>query len=641
MGTTFELSVFRRTAFILAGTVVGGGLEWIPDEPSPWRWLPLGLVYLAGAGPIARESFAALRKGRLSIDALMGMAAVGAAIVGQPLEGAILIFLFSLSNDLEALALGQTRRAITALMDLRPEEAIPVGPDGRDLPPVPVDALTPGERVRVRPGERVPTDGRVVEGRAEVDQSAITGEAIPVRREPGEEVFAATIVSGGSLVVEVTRRASESLVARIIQLVEEARENKAPAQSFIDRFAHPYAVGVVVVTAAVALLPPLFGWAPWDEAFYRAMTLLVVASPCALIISTPSAVLSGIANGARNGVLFKGGGILDRLGGVDMIAFDKTGTLTVGRPGLLAIREAPGIGESEADLLRWAASVEATSEHHLAGALLRAAETRSIDLLPARDFEAVPGEGVRAHLHGGADGTAPGEIWVGNETMARRRGLTPPDELLRWRDTEGGEGRSVVLMGDRTRVLAALAFGDELREGARGHVQALERAGIRRVSILSGDHPEAVRSLARTLGVADARGGLLPPDKVEAIESFRREGATVAMVGDGVNDAPAMAAASVGIAMGAAGTDVAIETADVVLMADDLARVPFAIRLARRSRRIVRQNVYFSVGWMALLVLITATTGISLTLAVVAHEGSTLLVVLNGLRLLRGPKATG
>ena len=641
----------RRTAVILVLALTGAGLEWIPDSPSPWRWLPLAVVYLVGAGPIARESWAALRRGRLSVDALMGIAALGAALVGQPLEGAILIFLFTLSNELEGMALGRTRNAIQSLLELRPEEASPLQPDGTEGPPVPVETLEPGQRIRVRPGERVPVDGRVVEGRGNLDQSAITGESIPVGKTPGDEVFAATILSGGSLVVEVTRPASESLVARIIALVEEARENRAPAQTFIDRFAHPYTLGVIVVTAGVAVIPPLFGWAEWGEAFYRSMTLLVVASPCALIISTPAAILSGIANGARHGVLFKGGGILDLLGQVDVLAFDKTGTLTLGRPGLEGIHPATGDsdspdapGVSPDDLLRWTASLELPAEHHLATALLDAARDRGLELLPVDDFEAIPGEGIRGRLRPGPDASGasasrgphpPHSLWVGNEAMAARHRVSVPESVRAWQAREGDEGRTVILVGSEHETLGAMSFADQLRPSAAENLRATRAGQIRRIVVLSGDHPAAVRSQVASLDVDEVHGGLLPPQKVEAVEALTRSGSRVAMVGDGVNDAPAMAAASVGIAMGAAGTDVAIETADVVLMADDLGRVHYALELARRSRRVVQQNVYFSVGWMALLVLVAGTVGMPLSLAVVAHEGSTLLVVLNGLRLLR------
>jgi len=322
----------RTTSLVLLGLLAGAALEWLPAEPSPWRWAPFGLAYLVGGYRIALDSWEGLRRGRLSIDFLMGAAAVGAAIVGRPLEGAVLIFLFSLSNLLESYAMGRTRQAIGRLVDLRPQEATLVDDGGRETERVPVEALEPGQGILVRPGERIPADGTVRAGQSEVDQAAITGESMPVPKAEGDEVFAGTINQGGSLVVTVTKRAGETMLARIIRLVEEAREERAPAQQFIDRFAHPYTLGVVVLTALVATVPPLALGASWDDAFYRAMTLLVVASPCALVISTPSAILSGIANAARHGILFKGGAFLDLAGTIDTVAFDKTGTLTEGRP---------------------------------------------------------------------------------------------------------------------------------------------------------------------------------------------------------------------------------------------------------------------------------------------------------------------
>lgn len=632
-----------RTALVGLLTLAGALLEWIPDDPSPWRWAPLGIAYLVGAGPIARDTWAALRKSRLSIDFLMGAAAVGAAVVGQPLEGAILIFLFTLSGGLEDLAMGRTHAAVSSLMDLRPDEAILLDDRGEEVGPVPIESLEEGQRIRVRPGERIAADGQVVEGRADVDQSAITGESLPVGKATGDEVFAATVVSGGTLVVEVTRPASDTLVARIIRLVEEARENRAPAQAFIDRFSHPYTLAVVLTTAAVAIVPPLAGFMEGGDAFYRAMTLLVVASPCALVISTPAAILSAIASGARQGVLFKGGSILDRAGEIDAIAFDKTGTLTEGRPTLLtgvsadpSTPPAPGDPPPPRHLLALAASLESHSEHHLAAAILAAAREQGIEAPPVSDFRALAGEGVVGQI-GSADpaGTS-STAWIGNEVLARRMGTELPASLLQWREDQAALGRSVVFCGGAPDTLGALAFGDRLRPEAEAALRELRKDGIRRLVILSGDHPPAVRAIAGRLGVDDVQAGLLPDQKVAAVSKLTQEYRAVAMVGDGVNDAPAMAAAHLGIAMGGAGTDVAIETADVVLMGDQVTGVVRTLRIARRARRIVRQNVWFSVGWMALLVGVTATVGLPLTLAVVAHEGSTLLVVANGLRLLRG-----
>lgn len=589
------------------------------------------MAYLTGGVPIFRTALVALRGRRFSIDLLMGVAALGAAAVGEPMEGAILLFLFSLSNTLEGYAMGRTRDAISALMALHPEEATLVDADGEEIGRVPTATLQPGARFLVRPGERIAADGRVVRGRSDVDQSAITGESIPVVRTVGEEIFAGTINGGGSLIAEVTKPATDTMLARIVRMVEEAREKRAPAQEFIDRFAHPYTIAVLVGSGAVALLGGTLFDLSWGEAFYKAMTLLVVGSPCALVISTPAAVLSAIANGARNGILFKGGAVLDRAGRIDAIAFDKTGTLTMGSPRLLELRSlAPG---GEADLLGVAAGVEALSEHHLARAVLTAAREQEIPVPVVTDFRAIPGEGVEGTL----TSSRPGETaWVGNEVMARRHGAPIPSDLDRWIAEERGAGRSTVIVGAGGTTLGAMSFGDRIRPGAQESIRRLKTMyGIRRITILSGDHQRAVEAIARELGADEVRAELLPDKKVDALREMAADSLQVAMVGDGVNDAPAMAAASVGIAMGIVGTDVAIETADIVLMSDEIPKVEYLLRLGRKARKIVRQNVWFSVGWMGLLVVAAMTIGLPLTFAVVAHEGSTVLVILNGLRLLR------
>jgi Zn2+/Cd2+-exporting ATPase len=630
----------RVTLLVALALAAGAVLEWLPAEPSPWRWLPLGLAYLVGGYRIALDSWHTLRRERkLSIDFLMGAAALGAALVGSPLEGVILIFLFSLSNTLEAHAMGRTRQAIHRLMDLGPREATRVDAEGHERDRVPVDALVPGDAILVRPGERIAADGVVRSGRSEVDQAAITGESVPVPKHAGAEVYAGTINQGGALVVRVTRHAGESMLARIVRLVEEAREQRAPAQHFIDRFAHPYTLAVVAATALVALVPALWLGADWGDSFYRAMTLLVVASPCALVISTPSAILSGIANGARNGILFKGGAHLDLAGTIDTVAFDKTGTLTVGRPRVqetiaLDAAGAPSWGpdpdgEAERALLALAAAVEQPSEHHLARATVEEARARGVPVAPVHGFASIPGEGVAGMVEGV-------RVWVGNASMAAREGAPVEAPLRAWIDAQAALGRSVVYAGSGGAVHGALSFGDALKPGAAAAVRHLKDQGVRWVAVLSGDHPAAVRAIAAELGADDVRAGLLPDEKVAAVRALTRDARGVAMVGDGVNDAPAMAAATLGIAMGAAGTDVAIETADVVLMSDEVEKVAYAIQLGRRTRRVVRQNVWFSVGWMFLLVVVALTVGIPLTLAVVAHEGSTLLVAANGLRLLRG-----
>ncbi len=628
----------RVTLVVALALIAGALLEWLPEPPHPLRWAPYLLAYVVGGWGIAVDGWEELKQRRLSIDFLMGLAALGAAAVGAPLEGVILIFLFSLSKALEAYAMGRTRHAIARLMDLRPAEAILADEQGHEIGRIAVDDLIPGQHILVLPGGRVAADGRVISGRTEVDQSAITGEAIPVRKTIGDEVYAGTINRGGSVVVEVTKPAGETMLARIIRLVEEAREERAPAQHFIDRFAHPYTLGVVAVTAIVAVAPPLALGESWSEAFYRAMTLLVVASPCALVISTPSAILSGIANGARHGILFKGGAYLDLAGTIDTVAFDKTGTLTIGRPQLLDV-VSPAELDSSAfagsewldgdELIRRAAAVERTSEHHLGRAMLEEAHARNLDIPPADDFASFPGEGVRARVDGAV-------AWVGNASMAARMGARVAPIVLGWTAEQTSRGRSVVYTGADDELHGAMAFGDELKPGVAAAVRHLKYEGVRWITVLSGDHPDAVRAIAAEIGADEVRAGLLPDEKVEAVRVLARSSQGVAMVGDGVNDAPAMAAATIGIAMGAVGTDVAIETADVVLMSDEVDKVDYVIHLGKRARRVVRQNVWFSIGWMLFLVVLALTVGIPLPLAVVGHEGSTLLVAGNGLRLLRG-----
>ena len=629
----------RVTLIVGVAMLVGAALEWIPPEPHPLRLLFFATAYLVGGYRIVLDSWEELKHRRLSIDFLMGAAAVGAALVGSPLEGVILIFLFSLSKALEAYAMGRTRHAISRLMDLRPVEATLADAAGREIGRLPVDDLAPGQLILVKPGERIAADGQVRTGRTEVDQAAITGESVPVRKTPGDDVYAGTINQAGSLVVEVTRRAGETMLAKIVRLVEEAQEERAPAQHFIDRFAHPYTLLVVLATVVAAVAPPLGFGVPWGDAFYRAMTLLVVASPCALVISTPSAILSGIANGARHGILFKGGAYLDLAGSIDVVAFDKTGTLTVGRPVLVEtvtradldgrggfIAE-PGLDPEE--LLRLAASVERSSEHHLARAVASAAEAAGIEVPLADDFLSFPGEGVAASV-AGLNG------WVGNAMMVKRQGGHLSPVLQGWTAEQTSQGRSVVYVGVQEQVQGAMSFGDELKPGVPAAVRHLKYEGVRWITILSGDHPDAVRSVAAEVGADEVKAGLLPHEKVEAVRQLVESSAGVAMVGDGVNDAPAMAAATLGVAMGAVGTDVAIETADVVLMSDDIGKVDYVIHLGKRARRVVRQNVYFSIGWMLFLVVVAITVGIPLPLAVVGHEGSTLLVAANGLRLLGG-----
>jgi Zn2+/Cd2+-exporting ATPase len=584
-------------------------------------------AYLAGGTFAARTAVTDLFHGRVNVDLLMVTAAIGAAFVDAWAEGAVLLALFSSSNALEHEALGRTRRAVKALMELSPAVATVVRPDLPDGEAVvPVEELRLGDVVLVRPGERIAIDGVVVAGLTACDQAAITGESLPVEKRPGDGVFAGTINTTGAIRVRVTKTAGESTLARIIAIVEEAREQKSRTQHFTDAFEGKYAVGVIVASALVAVVPWVFFGVEFGTSFYRAMTLLVVASPCALVISTPASTLSGLANAARHGILFKGGGYLEDAGLIRIVAFDKTGTLTEGRPRLTDV--VPLDGWDEADLLRRAASAERLSEHHLGQAIVAAAGERGLPLAEPSDFRAVPGKGIVAHVDGH-------EVAIGNEALFADLGVTTPG-AVEVADRLRADGKTAILVGDAAGVRGVLAVADVVRPKAAVVVRELKRLGIARTVMLTGDNRRVAGAIAAQLGIDEVDADLLPEEKLATIGRLLAEG-PVAMVGDGVNDTPALATATLGIAMGAAGTDVALETADVVLMADDLSKLPYAISLSRRTRRTIVQNLAFSLAVIAVLVTSALTVGIPLPLGVVGHEGSTIIVVLNGLRLLRTP----
>ncbi len=607
------------------------------------------LAYISGGFFGAWEGLRALRRLELNIDFLMVVAALGAAAIGEWAEGATLLFLFSLSNTLQGYALGRSRKAIRALMDLRPAEAL-VRRDGREEL-VPVEALRVGDVVIVKPGERIPIDGQVLSGFTAVDQSTITGESMPVDKEPGDQVFAGTLNTTGVIEVEVTRPATDTTLAKIIQMVEQAQARKAPTQRFLEAFEPKYAAGVILGVLLFLAVSTLGGHQPFDSAFYRAMTLLVVASPCALVISTPAAILSAIANAARRGILFKGGAYLEQAATLEAIALDKTGTLTVGRPRVTdVVPAAEVLGEAWFDpqlaaelqpkgydvpvrctreeLLGVAASAERYSEHPLAAAIVEAAHQANVPLDEVTETQAVPGQGVLARVDGR-------EVRIGNWRFfeaARQIWPMPLQVLARQLEQEG---KTVVFVSRENRPLGLIALADMVRPDAAPALAALRALGIRRIVMLTGDSHRVAEAVARQLDILEVYAELLPHQKVEIVERLAAQ-APVAMVGDGVNDAPAMAVSHVGIAMGGAGTDVALETADVVLMADDLKRLPTLIRLARRARRIVWQNIAFSLAVIVVLVLSVFLFDLPLPLGVVGHEGSTLVVVFNGLRLLSG-----
>ena len=628
-GGPAESVPWRRGAALVAVALVGlvGGLV------AEWRGAPTlsgalyALSYAAGGWEGLRAGLASLRSWRVDIDLLMVLAALGALAIGAPFEGAMLLFLFSLSNVLQHVALGRSRSAVAALMALRPDRAR-VRRGGR-WAEVPVEAVAVGDVVEARPGDRLPLDGVVVEGRSDVDQASLTGESVPVSKGPGDEVFGGTTVGGGALEVRVTRPASESAIARVIALVEEAQGQKAETQRLIDRFEQPYALGVIALTlVAIAAPPLLWGEAP-RPAFYRAMTLMVAASPCALVISTPAAVLSAIAAAARSGVLFKGGVAVEEAARVRAVAFDKTGTLTAGQTRLTtAVPLADGL---DADgLVALAAAVQARSEHHLARATVREAEARALAVAEAEAFVAVAGRGVEATVDGRT-------VRIGNPGFFEGE-VTGLSAALDEVDRQRARARTAVVVTeagpDGERALGVLAFADVLRPDAAAVVARLKALGVEHVAVLTGDTAAVGEAVAREAGVDAVYADLLPERKVEVLRDLEARWGGVAMVGDGVNDAPALAAATLGIAMGGAGTDVALETADVVLMADDLSKIPYLLGLGRRARRTLAANIAVSLGAIAVMVVTILGAGLALPLAVVGHEGSTVVVSLNGLRLL-------
>ena len=595
--------------------------------PNPAVVALFALAYLAGGTFAAWGALTDLVAHRtVNVDLLMVTAAIGAAAVGSWAEGAILLGLFSSSNALEHHALGRTRRAVRALMELSPQVTTVLRPEGEVT--VPVEAVRLGETVLVRPGERVAVDGVVLGGETAIDQSAITGESIPVGKAPGDPVFAGTINGFGAVRVRVDKLHQESTLARIVAFVEQAQEQKSRTQRFTDAFEGRYAVGVLLVAAGLAVVPPLAFGVGWGEAFYRAMTLLVVASPCALVISTPASTLSALANAARHGILFKGGNHLEDAGALKTIAFDKTGTLTVGRPCLTDVVVLDPAWDEDR-LLRLAASAERLSEHHLAAAVVRGARERGLALAEPEGFRSVAGKGIVATVAGQT-------VVVGNDALFAEFGALVGAPARAEADRLRGEGKTAMFVGDALGPAGILAVADTVRPDAAAVVRRLRAQGIGRIVMLTGDNPRVAAAIAARLGIAgdDVQAGLLPEEKLAVIAGLKRTG-PVAMVGDGVNDAPALAAADLGVAMGGGGTDVALETADVVLMGDDLARLPYAIALSRKTRRTIRQNLAFSLAVIAALVVAALTVGIPLPLGVVGHEGSTVIVVLNGLRLLR------
>ena len=583
------------------------------------------LAYITGGYGIATHAIPGLFRGQFDTDVLMLAAAGGAAILGHWAEGAFLLFLFSLGHAGEHYALDRARNAVNALGQLMPKTALVK--QGDQIVTRPVESLQLGDTVVVRPGDRLPADGDVARGQSAVDQSAITGESVPVNKGPGDHVFAGTVNQENALEVSVTRLAQDSTLSRVMQMVAEAQEQQSPSQRFSQRFAAKFVPAILILVALVAIAPPLLGWATWSESFYRAMLLLVAASPCALALGTPAAVLAGIAQAARNGVLIKGGAHLENLGALQVMAFDKTGTLTEGSFTVTDIIPLNGVGPDE--LLSIAAAVEQQSNHPLALAVVRTAQERGLELPAANGLENLPGHGVRSEIDGRP-------VLIGSAKLFDEMDNRPLNaEITQTVERYEDAGKTTMLVNHDGQFLGLLALADTPRPAIHETMDELLELGIQKLVMLTGDNHDVARQIGAEVGVTDVRADLLPKQKLEAVRELLGEYGDIAMVGDGVNDAPALATATVGIAMGGAGTAVALETADVALMADDLSRLPFAVGLGRASRAIIRQNLAIALGVIALLVLTSVLGLIQLGGAVILHEGSTILVVFNALRLLR------
>ncbi|MNS04993.1 putative cadmium-transporting ATPase [compost metagenome] len=616
----------------LVWSLAAGGFLIVGWAGERWLGLPqpiaFGLyvaAYVAGGWDLASHLISAGRQGRFTfdIDLLMLVAAAGAAALGEWAEGAFLLFLFSLAHALEHFALDRARGAIRALAELAPPMAR-VLVDGREVE-TPVEQVAVGDVAVVRPGERIPVDGTVRTGRSAVNQAPITGESVPVEKGPGNEVFAGTVNGEGALEVTATRAAGDRTLDRVVAMVEEAQTQKAPTQRFSDRFERIFVPAVLIADVLLIVVPPMAGWWSWSTSFYRGMALLAAASPCALALGTPSAVLAGIAQAARHGVLIKGGMHLENLGEVRAIALDKTGTLTEGRPAVTDLAPAPGVDQGE--LLRIAAAVEGRSQHPLAQAVARRAQEAGAELPEAGDLESLTGRGVRSTVEGQM-------VEIGNARLWEERGETLPDAVREGLDGLQAAGRSTMIVRHGARWLGVIGLADQPRPGVGAILDALRARGVRSLIMLTGDHRRVGEALGREVGVDHVEADLLPQDKVTAIRGLLAQHGKVAMVGDGVNDAPALAHATVGIAMGGAGTAAALETADVALMADDLGKLPFAIGLSHQARAVIRQNMVFSLAVVALLLVATVTGFFGIGWAVLVHEGSTLIVIANALRLM-------
>ncbi|MHB8917437.1 MAG: heavy metal translocating P-type ATPase [Desulfocucumaceae bacterium] len=612
------LTVFSGV-FLVAGFILSF------FDITDYAVIPLFLAsMLTGGFYTARSGLVSLKSFSMDMNFLMTVAVVGAAAIGEWAEGATVVFLFSLGNTLQAYTMEKTRNSIRALMDLSPREAL-VRRNGEEVR-LTVEEITIGDLVIVKPGERFAMDGEVILGKTDVNQAPITGESMPVEKKPGDEVYAGTVNGQGSVEVKVTKLVEDTTLAKIINLVEEAQAQKAPSQQFVDVFARYYTPAVIAGAVLVATVPWLAFGQPFQLWFERALILLVISCPCALVISTPVSIVSAIGSAARRGVLIKGGAYLEEAGALKVMAFDKTGTLTTGRPEVTDV--IPAAGYSQEKVVEIAAAVEKRSQHPLADAIIRYARARNVAVPGADDFQSFTGKGAGVKIGGEA-------YYIGNRRLFEDLNIPLASVLIKQLTELQDRGKTAMIVGTAEEVAGIIAVADSVRESSRAAVEGLRRAGITKLVMLTGDNAGTARAIAGDLGIDEYRAELLPENKLDAIKSLQSEYGRVAMVGDGVNDAPALAAATVGIAMGGAGTDTALETADIALMADDLTKLPYALHLSRRALRVIKQNIAFSLLVKGVFIAATFAGFANLWMAVFADTGAALLVIANGMRLMR------
>jgi len=612
----------------LLDALVEGGRSEAHTFPSLSIVLYLAGV-IAGGWFIFPKSVAALRLLRADMNLLMTIAVLGAIVIGEWFEAATVTFLFSLSLVLEAWSIGRARNAIKALLKLTPSTARYICPHDGDIMEKPVEDVPLGATVLVRPGERIPLDGQITKGSSSVNQAPITGESIPVEKQEGDEVFAGTINEDGSIEFSATKPASDTTLARIIRMVEEAQSRRAPSEQWVDKFARYYTPAMIILAISIAIIPPLVYGGSWIQWFYESLVILVIACPCALVISTPVSIVAALASAARAGVLIKGGAFLEEAGRLKVIALDKTGTITHGRPEVQRI--IPLNGHTAEDLFERAAALEWHSLHPLARAISRRAEQLGLNITPADNYRESKGRGAQGTIKGR-------DFWIGSHRMLHEKQMES-DDVHRNIDALEDAGHTVVVVGNDNHVCGFISMADSVRDNALSLVAEVKHAGAEKVIILTGDNYGTARAISEKIGADEFHAELLPEDKLAAIDELKKRYGSVAMVGDGINDAPALAAANLGIAMGAAGTDAAMETADIALMSDDLSKLPWLIRHGHRTLGVIRQNIGFALSVKLLFLCLAVANIATLWMAIAADMGASLLVIMNALRLLNGREA--